>query len=39
MYAVHVDVDVLNPLVLTVRKTLRDVWVQLPPPVQASLTF
>lgn len=38
-HAVHVDVDVLNPMILSVKQGARDVWVRLPPPVQQGLPY
>ena len=35
----HVDVDVLNPLIIGVKKNARDIWVRLPPPVQQGLPY
>ena len=37
--AVHVDVDVLNPIIISVKKGARDVWIRLPPPVQQGLPY
>ena len=38
-HAVHVDVDVLNPIIKEVKKNARDIWVKLPPPVQQGLPY
>lgn len=35
----RVDVDFLNPIVDSVKKTSRDVWRQLPPEVQRTLPY
>lgn len=37
--AVHVDVDVLNPMILSVKQGARDIWIRLPPPVQQGLPY
>lgn len=36
---VKVDVDFLNPIIDSVKKTTRDTWRQLPPEVQGALPF
>ena len=36
---VRVDVDFLNPIVDSIKKTSRDVWRQLPPEVQRGLPY
>ncbi len=37
--AVKVEMDFLNPFIMSCKKTANDVWVQLPPPVQAGMPF
>ena len=37
--AVHVDVDFLGPFALTVKKSARDFYVRLPPPLQQGLPY
>ena len=37
--AVRVDVDVLNPIMKSVKQTTREIYLQLPPPVQQALPF
>ena len=37
--AVKVDVDVLNPVIKSVKQASRDIYRQLPPPVQQALPF
>ena len=36
---VKVEMDFLNPFIMSCKKTANDVWVQLPPPVQAGMPF
>lgn len=36
---VHVDVDVLNPIILSVKRGAKDVWIRLPLPVQQGLPY
>ena len=37
--AVKVEMDFLNPFMDSCKKTANDIWVQLPPPVQAGMPF
>ena len=36
---VHVDVDVLNPMITSVKKGARDIWIRLPAPVQQAAPY
>ncbi|KAK9843098.1 hypothetical protein WJX74_006941 [Apatococcus lobatus] len=36
---VKVEMDFLNPFMQSCKKTANDIWVQLPPPVQAGMPF
>ena len=39
LFAVRVDVDVLNPIMKSVKQTSREIYLQLPPPVQQALPY
>lgn len=38
-FAVRVDVDFLNPMIVSVKQGARDIWIRLPPPVQQGLPY